>query len=171
MLLIAQESEEDPRFGATKLNKILYFSDFKAFAALGESITGAAYQRLDRGPAPVELLPELDRMEREGEIVREERAYYNRVQKVVRARRASRAGELLDQDELRIVRTVLRDLRDLDASQVSALSHLEAGWQLADDREVIPYEAAWISDRRPTRRELELWKQDAEEWQSHRSAS
>jgi len=55
LLYIAQSSENDPRFGATKLNKILYFSDFKAFATLGDFITGATYQRLDRGPAPHEL--------------------------------------------------------------------------------------------------------------------
>ena len=156
---MAEESESDPRFGATKLNKILYFSDFKSFGMLGESITGATYQRLDRGPAPRELLSVLRSMEAEGEIERVERRYFNRPQKVARPLRKSDANELLDPAELAIVDAVIADLRDLNASQVSALSHLEAGWRLARDREDIPYETVYISDRRPTPSELSAWEQ------------
>jgi uncharacterized phage-associated protein len=170
VLFIAQESA-DPRFGATKLNKILYFSDFKAFGIRGESITGATYQRLDRGPAPVELLPMLRELEDEEEITREERFYYNRLQKVVRVTRPARLETVLEHDEIELVKTVLRDLRELNASQVSALSHLEIGWRLARDRELIPYETAYVSDRKPTSREVSQWEQDVEQRRSHQSAS
>src|SRR5438128_11544173 len=39
-------------FGATKLNKVLWFSDARAFEALGESITGDTYVRQKFGPVP-----------------------------------------------------------------------------------------------------------------------
>jgi|SRR5271169_6899363 len=55
MLYAAEKSVEDPAFGATKLNKILFFSDFLCFGLAGHSITGASYQRLKNGPAPVQL--------------------------------------------------------------------------------------------------------------------
>ena len=158
VLYIAEESEGDPRFGATKLNKILYFSDFKAFGMLGDSITGATYQRLDRGPAPRELLPVLRLMEAEGEIERIERRYFNLPQKVVRARRRSEAREVIDPPEIAIVEDVIREIGGCNASEVSALSHLEVGWRLAGDREDIPYETAYFSDRRPTARELSIWR-------------
>ncbi|HZQ34888.1 MAG TPA: hypothetical protein VFD32_03070 [Dehalococcoidia bacterium] len=41
ILYVAEKSSDDPRFGATKLNNILFFSDFLAFGQLGRSITGA----------------------------------------------------------------------------------------------------------------------------------
>src|SRR5437660_6974881 len=46
VLYICQKCATDQKFGATKLNKILYFSDFLAYAELGEPITGFEYQRL-----------------------------------------------------------------------------------------------------------------------------
>ena len=171
VLYVAEESEEDPRFGATKLNKILYFSDFKAFGMLGESITGATYQRLDRGPAPRELLPALRSMEAEGELERFERHYFNRPQKVIRPLRRSEASEVLAPAELAIVDAVLADLKELNASQVSALSHLEAGWRLARDREEIPYETVYISDRQPTPTEVAAWERALAERRATRSSS
>ena len=56
VVLVDLRSQDDRAFGATKLNNLLYFSDFQAYGALERSITGATYQRLDHGPAPRELL-------------------------------------------------------------------------------------------------------------------
>ena len=125
---------------------------------LGGPITGATYQRLDRGPAPRELLPVLRSMEDAGDIERFERQFFNRPQKVIRALRKSDAASVLAPDELDIVDGVLAELRDLNASQVSALSHLDAGWRLARDREDIPYETVYISDRQPTPTERSAWE-------------
>lgn len=158
LLHVAAESEDDPRFGATKLNKILYFSDFEAFGILGDSITGATYRRLERGPVPLQILPVLSELEREGEAVRVETRYFHLLQKRLKPLRAPDLTVFRD-EELAIVDAVIAELRLLNASQVSALSHLEAGWQLARDGEVIPYETAYLSDRRPTARELALWEQ------------
>src|SRR5690606_1636943 len=83
ILYVADRSRDDRRFGATKLNKILYFADFKAFLILGASITGSTYVRLDRGPVPQEILPILREMEDAGDISRTERQYFNYTQKVV----------------------------------------------------------------------------------------
>ncbi len=157
ILYIAERSDDDPRFGATKLNKILYFSDFKAFGLFGRPITGATYVRLDRGPVPREILHELREMETAGDIRRERRHYFNYVQKRVRARRQSEADEVLSAQERTLVDSVIDELRQLSASDVSALSHLELGWQVAADREEIPYETAYISDRQPTAREMALF--------------
>ncbi len=55
-LYIAESCAEDPRFGAVKLNKILYYADFEAYRRLGEPITGDTYRKLSEGPAPGWLL-------------------------------------------------------------------------------------------------------------------
>src|SRR5215467_9574991 len=57
ILYIASHSEDDPAFGATKLNKLLFFADFITYLRLGHPITGQEYQRLENGPAPRRMLP------------------------------------------------------------------------------------------------------------------
>jgi len=168
ILFVAQESEDDPKFGATKLNKILYFSDFKAFGILGEPITGATYQRLERGPAPREMLPMLREMEAEGSIRREERRYFNLLQKRVLPE-ARPDLSVFSGDELELVRNVIRELRHLNALDVSALSHLEVGWQIADPGAVIPYAMVYISARKPTRADFERYQRDLHERTGARS--
>lgn len=148
VLYVATASEDDPRFGATKLNKLLYFSDFEAFGLFGSPITGATYQKLDHGPAPRELLPILREMEAEGSIQREERRYFHlRQKRIVPAELPDLT--LFDPREITLVDAVLAELRNLDASQVSALSHLDVGWRLAKSGQSIPYDTAYLSERRP----------------------
>lgn len=52
VVYISEKSEHDQHCGATKLNKILYHSDFRAFERFGVPLTGASYFRLPKGPAP-----------------------------------------------------------------------------------------------------------------------
>jgi hypothetical protein len=66
ILYISQKCASDPNFGAIKLNKILYFSDFASFAHYGEPITGAEYQKLEQGPAPRRMVPVRNEMQRSG---------------------------------------------------------------------------------------------------------
>lgn len=56
ILYVANMSRNDPDFGAVKLNKILYYADFRAYRELGRPISGAAYRKLSEGPAPRQLL-------------------------------------------------------------------------------------------------------------------
>jgi len=39
ILLLARESEGDPHFGATKLNKELFYTDFLAYLNFGQAVT------------------------------------------------------------------------------------------------------------------------------------
>ena len=153
LLHVAAESEDDVRFGVTRLNKILYFSDFKAFAILGCAITGATYRRRDRGPVPDELPDVLHEMEAEGEIERIERRDLNLLQKRIVPLRAPDLSPFSDR-EIEIADRVMLELHTLDASQSRLLSHLDVAWRIAHHDEAIPYHSAYISSSRPTHREL-----------------
>jgi hypothetical protein len=144
VLYIAKASREDPKFGATKLNKILYFSDFEAYGLWGNSITGATYIRLDRGPVAREMLPTLREMEDAREIDRETRSYFHLTQKVVIPLVEPDVAELVER-ELDLVDKVIGELQRFNANDVSVLSHLDAGWRLARDRDVIPYNSVYVS--------------------------
>jgi hypothetical protein len=57
-----------PGFGATKLNKVLWFADARLFMLRGKPITGAAYIREKWGPVPQQIMPVRDELVREGHI-------------------------------------------------------------------------------------------------------
>ena len=153
LLYVAAESEDDIRFGVTKLNRILYCSDFKAFAILGCAITGATYRRGDRGPVPNELRDVLREMEAEGEVERVERRDLNLLLKRIVPLRVPDLATF-SREEVEIADRVMLELRTLDAAQSRLLSHLDVGWRIARYGEAIPYHSAYISDRRPTHHEL-----------------
>lgn len=155
ILYVAAKSERDPRFGATKLNKILFYSDFAAYARLGESITGETYQRLDHGPAPRGLLPAQRELEQEASCAIAERDHFGRRQKRLVALRDPDLGSFSG-GEIALVDQVIDELWDHSATEVSELSHLSLGWQLAAPGEDIPYETVFVASPRPlSPREIE----------------
>lgn len=72
-LYVMSKCEGAEAFGLTKLNKILWRADFRAYAARRVPVTGRQYQRLAQGPAPVEMLPVLHDMQRDREMRIEKR--------------------------------------------------------------------------------------------------
>ena len=66
VLYLSEKSRDDRKFGATKLNKLLYFCDFLSYVELGHPVTGAGYFRLGKGPAPKCLRPARREMEQDG---------------------------------------------------------------------------------------------------------
>jgi hypothetical protein len=55
-------------FGATKLNKVLWFADVRVYTLTGKPITGAVYIREKHGPVPRAMMPVRGELEREGTI-------------------------------------------------------------------------------------------------------
>jgi hypothetical protein len=145
VLYICQKCATDPRFGGTKLNKILYFSDFLAYAQLGKPITGFEYQRLVNGPAPRRMLPMREEMEKKRLLgVQLIALKGGRTQHRVVNLRAPDLG-VFTAAEIALVDRVIEELWNLDAEAVSDLSHRMMGWRLADLGETIPYETVFIS--------------------------
>ena len=144
ILYICARSEEDPRFGATKLNKILFYSDFLAYQRLGESITGDQYQKLENGPAPRHLVPIRDKMEQKQELVVRKREYHGFVQNQTVALRMADLSDFTG-EQIAIVDEVIKALWKKSAKDVSEMSHHFAGWQLANLREDIPYAIALVA--------------------------
>lgn len=155
VLYVAEKSGDDAAFGATKLNKLLFFSDFLAYAELGSSITGATYQKLDNGPAPRELLPCLRELQEEGAAHIEMRQRFAYTQKRTVPLRKPNLG-LFTAEEISLVDEVIDALGKQNASDVSTISHaLSVGWQVVGMREDIPYASVFISPRKPSDRDIE----------------
>ena len=153
MLYIAQRSVDDPKFGATKLNKILFFSDFMFYAESGESVTGATYQRLNHGPAPRELLPVQKELEADDEGFLHRTGLGGRQKRLLALR--DPILSVFAPEEIAMIDEIIWELKPYNATEVSGLSHLLVGWEIAADREIIPYESVFLSSKAPTMRDIE----------------
>lgn len=160
ILYLATKSEADPRFSATKLNKLLFYCDFEAYRRLGHSITGHSYQKLPFGPAPKAVLPILSQMQRDGDCDEVRKDYFGREQRRVKANRPSETGVFAD-EELRLADQMVEELWESSASEVSERSHGFIGWQAAEYNEVIPYETVFLGDPSTpvSQEEIEFCKQ------------
>jgi hypothetical protein len=154
ILYVSERCEADRHFGATKLNKILFFADFLFYQKSGRSITGQTYQRLPNGPAPRRLVPVRQALVDAGELaLRERLTHGHRQLRTVATREPDLSG--FGADEMKVVDHVIRVLWDHSATDASELSHTLTGWRLARDGDTIPYETVFLSERRLTREEAD----------------
>jgi hypothetical protein len=158
ILYIAVASEGDETFGSTKLNKLLFFSDFLCYMETGSAITWEEYQKLKNGPAPRALLPVSEEMRQGHELELADRRHYGRLQKRPMALRDPDLS-VFTAAEIAVVERVLRRFRDKNASEISATSHQFLEWQLAGEGETIPYISSLFYTRDLTRQETE-WAND-----------
>jgi hypothetical protein len=154
ILYICAKCADDPAFGATKLNKILWFSDFLAYFQRGVPITGVAYQRLSRGPAPKRLVPVREQMIRRRELGIEPRPYFNKVQERPVALREAKIDRLFKSTDIAIVDEVIRKLWGVTALTASDLSHLYKCWTTAEDGDPIPYDSVFLADNEVTSQDI-----------------
>jgi len=126
----------------TKLNKLLFYADFKHFKDYAVSITGCVYAHLPYGPAPEKydvLLAALQYGERT--ILLEERDFPGYVGEVVIATTPPDIS-LFRPSELRVLAEVKERIGDLTAKQVSDLSHKEKAYTCTASGDLIPYSYA-----------------------------
>ena len=146
ILYISQRCADQPTFGSVKLNKILFFADFLAFANLGKPITNFEYQKLPNGPAPRRLLPVREKMIKERILgLQEIPLRGGGIQKrTVNLRRPDLT--VFNGEEIAIVDELIDTFKESRADEVSELSHRMVGWIVAEDGETIPYTTIFLSN-------------------------
>jgi hypothetical protein len=146
ILYISEKCATDPTFGATKLNKILCFSDFLFYAYNDRGITGVEYQKLPAGPAPRRLVPVRDEMIENRELALQEIPIKSGLiqKRTVNLRRAKL--NLFGGDEIAMVDSVIESLREVDAEATSKKSHEMVGWLVTQVGETIPYNTVYFAN-------------------------
>lgn len=143
ILYVASRLAGDPSNGSIKMNKVLFFSDFLHYARYGSAITGAEYAKHPLGPAPRGIR----RVEQE--LIANAEADMAVVwsnastQKMLFAKRPADLS-LFSGSEIAQVEAVIETLSGRTAMEASEISHLWRGWQVAQDKETIPYAAAFL---------------------------
>src|SRR5258708_1962570 len=80
LLLMAERLRSDPSYGATKLNRALFFAAPFHNKPRGPAISGAEYERLPRAPAPRSLLAVRQGLVARAEATLEPRGYLGHLQ-------------------------------------------------------------------------------------------
>lgn len=158
ILYIAHRCQGARRFGGIKLNKILWKSDFDAYATRGVPVTGRAYQRLRLGPAPRELLPVHGNMQRSG-LIRVEATDFG--DGIVEHRTIPlRDPDLTNftEDDVGFVDRAIAYYWTLTGMETSDDSHGVA-WSTRANGEPMPYETALLADRSPKAQQMLRLKQ------------
>jgi hypothetical protein len=147
ILYIAQVSWNDEKFGAVKLNKILFYADFLSYLKRGRSITGQKYFALDEGPAPKRLVPVREEMRKANDIALQKVSSigFTRPQERIVALRAPDFETLNDAEGIAIVTAVIERLKNKTGKEVSDESHKFVGWKIAyanGEKTDMPYSVA-----------------------------
>ena len=146
-------------FGATKLNKVLWFADARLFVLRGKPITGATYIREKFGPVPKQLMPIRAELEREGHI----RVF--REGDLIRVTADEKPDlSLFTADELQTVDYWIKHIdAEHTAASIGEATH-DYAWELARMGEEVPFYAVLANRiRDPNDRESKIFQTKAKE--------
>lgn len=145
ILYIALVTESDATAGAIKLDKIPYFADRAHLVHYGKPITGASYQKRDQGPALRSMLRIIERLETDGSAKTVIRDHYGHRQKRLVALREPDLS-LFTAEEIATVDSIVRQFWGITATEVSKISHEDAGWSSVEEGLTIPHSMAFVGE-------------------------
>jgi len=142
LLYILNKVGAKPNIGETVIYKLLFYIDFDYYEKYEEQLIGATYIKNHHGPTPKEFAVIVEKMEKDGELVRVKNKYFNYPQtKYLPLREPDLT--VLNGQEKEMIDEVLNKLSDMNASQISKFSHNDVPWLTTEDGKVIPYEAVF----------------------------
>jgi hypothetical protein len=154
VLFIARRSEGDPRFGGVKLNKLLFYADFLSYVHFGRPMTGQQYAALANGPAPKYKVPLWRKMLQNKDIaVRKAPTPLGTDQETTLALREADLSKFTAQ-EVDLVSKLIQICWGKSGNYLREATHKFAGWELAKEKETIPYSVALVGSRKPTPLEI-----------------
>jgi putative zinc finger/helix-turn-helix YgiT family protein len=128
----------------TKLNKLLFYLDFKHFKEHTISCTGLRYAHLPYGPAPNDFDIYFSFMQHH-EMLSVEEVFFEHANdgsaEKYHATAEPRLG-LFSDTELRMLMDIKERFKNISASAISRLSHEEAGYKATETGELISYRFA-----------------------------
>jgi len=123
----------------TKLNKLLFYADFKYFKEYALSITGAQYAHIPFGPAPDNYEIYYASLHSQRAIESIEQPYSSGyVGEIIKAIKEPELN-LFSPSELRIMASVSEDFANFGAGEITEFSHKELGYTETSNGEIISY--------------------------------
>lgn len=140
MLYICDKLKNEATFGSTVFNKVLYYVDNISYLHKGKPVSDFTYIRQKNGPTPTpsSFLPKRDIMCSEGKMAVKESEYFGRIKKVP-VNKVIPNLDCFNTEELALIDNVIEAFKDINATVASKFSHDEIAWDIAQDREELPY--------------------------------
>jgi hypothetical protein len=145
---------EPSQLGATKLNKILWYSDIEYYRRTGHSITSVkTYVRLPRGPVPHRIDDALKLLQREGKILeRKAKVYDYDRREFIWAKQPD--VSIFTADQIDVINIFIDLIKTMTAEQISNITHEDAMWVELGNGEPMPVNAGSVIPRSPTEANL-----------------
>lgn len=126
----------------TKLNKLLFYADFKHFKEYAVSITGARYAHVPFGPAPDNFNHYFAVLIGNDSLAVEEIEYADNVvgEKFISVKQPDLT--IFSDSELKILSSVKEYFKDFTATKITEFSHEEEGYKETGTGEMISYKYA-----------------------------
>ena len=141
LLYILEKIGGKPNIGQTVLYKLLYFIDFDYYEKYEEQLIGAKYIKNTYGPTPIMFAKMIDRLEKERKIETIKSKFYRHEQTKYLVNPANMTNvSALSSQELAHIDWEIDRLGSMTASQITALSHFDTPWVVAEDKEPLEYE-------------------------------
>ncbi len=158
ILYIADKSQDDPAFGATKLNKILFLIDFNAYGAWGKSVSSAKYEHQNYGPVPSQLVNIRAKLISDGRAIIQKREYFGNTQDRIVAIDQPDISEFSD-IERKLIDDAIDHVKHFNATELSDWTHKLLPWMVTENSEDIPYYAIFAFQKTPVSRAGLEWAQ------------
>lgn len=144
-LVIDFYSKQFKNLYKTKLNKLLFYSDFLSYQKTGSSITGLSYRAIPFGPVPADYDKVFLRLTDDGKIEINEIGYENgQYGEVIKAKENiedKKTEDLLNGEEVSVLNEVTKKFKKSSSRDLVKVSHKEQAWlENHEKREKISYQ-------------------------------
>lgn len=156
IIYVAGKLAQEKTYGATLLAKALYFIDNINYLQTGSPISDLKYVKQEFGPTPEpsQFLSLRDDLVRTGAMEIEIGEYFGRPQKRLLPKRTSEL-KYFQGTEIALIDNVLHNIRDLNASEASELTHKFPAWEVANNKEALPLYTFLISCKEPSQEDID----------------
>ena len=155
---VCHKVKDPSRLGKTKLNKVLYYSDFLFYLQNYRPITGEVYIKDKHGPVSKNLNQILRELEKEGKVFEREQAVIDFTRhELVSVKRPDISN--FEPEEIALIDEIIEIISNgYTAESISKLTHDEA-WEAARHGEEIPYYTILGKESTPSEKAVK-WAKD-----------
>ncbi len=154
LLYILNKVIGKPNVGQTVIYKLLYFIDFDYYELYEEQLMGLRYIKNTYGPTPVDFSKLIRSMEKAGELEEVKTKYFDKDQtKYLPIKNPDLS--LLSAQELTHIDKELERLSDKTGKELSAFSHKDIPWIIAEDKQLIEYDSVFYRTQDTSVREYD----------------
>ncbi|MFB6319968.1 Panacea domain-containing protein [Saccharicrinis sp. FJH54] len=162
-IYIADKLKNVETYGATMLNKAFYYIDNYNYLRTGHPITNFTYIKQDHGPTPnpYQFLSLKEKLISEGKIYEESKDHHGYIQrKCLTSLKANTS--VFDENEMELIDNLLNELKGYNASELSEITHTHPSWQIAMDKEELPFYSFFVTKVEPGDEDIDWAIQEIE---------